>query len=155
MEQNAELLRSISIPHITLYQNILGAIDEEYFEKVQATIDSANEKLEDHETDELNVVRPFFYDASIKINVYMTITENQIYNNPEADEDQKAAWEKYFKPVLQFIGAAFLAWSMGDTPLNDMMIIQQLEKVIQVIEDYHYPIETTDIELRQEEEKIL
>lgn len=46
----------------------------------------------------------------------------------------------------------FITWVMGDTSITEMQIVKQFEKAVEVIEDYQYPIETTDIEIKTKEE---
>jgi hypothetical protein len=146
MTDNAKMLQNISIPHISLYQNILKSID---FDKFQAAFDTDYAEWEDNDViddEEVKIVHPFLYDASVKINVYIAVTENNIHNNPNVGNEDKDAWNKYIKPVLNFLGTVFLTWALGNVPITDNMIMQQIEKVIEAIEDYHYPIETLDIE---------
>jgi hypothetical protein len=146
MADNAKMLQNISIPHISLYQIILKSID---FDKFQATFDTDYAEREENDViddEEVKIVNPFFYDASVKINVYISVTENHIHNNSNVSNEDKDAWSKYIKPVLNFLSTVFLTWALGNVPITDNMIMQQIEKVIEAIDDYHYPIETLDIE---------
>jgi hypothetical protein len=109
-------LKTISIPHISLYQNSLDLIDEDSYEKIH---------------DEM---------------------EQQPFNGVEDDEEDKKGWKKVVLPMFLFLYQMFFSWATSDTPVSDMQIIQQFEKVVEVIEDYQYPLETTDIELINEED---
>lgn len=51
-----------------------------------------------------------------------------------------------------FLYTIFITWAMGDTSITEMQIVKQFETVVEVIEDYQYPIETTDIEIKTKEE---
>lgn len=131
-------IRNITIPHMALYRNIVNSID---LEKIQGNF---SKQEEEKTQDEVNIVRPFFYDASVKINIYIAFTDDVVKNNPNVNEEDKTAWEKYLKPILIYIAGLFMAWTLGDTPIKDTIIFQQLEKIIEVIEEYKFPIETID-----------
>jgi hypothetical protein len=162
LAENTEVLRSVSIPHMPLYRNILDSIDEDSYEQIQTvkedkSFDYQEEELNATEDDlgegeRFNIVHPNFFNVAIKINVYMTVTDNHIHSNSNVTEEEKKLWNKVIKPVLLFIQQIFIAWAMGNTPITEMQIVKQFEKVAEVIEDYQYPIETTDIDIKTKEE---
>lgn len=137
-------LREITIPHMPLYENIFSSIDENGVEQLQNEAEYyANVAPEVHE--DFKVVRPYFFDAAVKINLYMTVTNNHIENSNEVTEEEKTVWKKNILPVLAFLFGLFLDWGMGDTPISDMELVKQFEKVVEVIQEYHEPIETTEV----------
>ncbi|ABO66137.1 hypothetical protein GTNG_0757 [Geobacillus thermodenitrificans NG80-2] len=162
LAENVEILKSVSIPHMPLYRNILNSIDEDFYKQIQTVMEDEpfdvqeedSDAMEDDlgEEESVNIARPSFFDAAIKINVYMTITDNHINSNTNVSEEEKKLWNKVIKPVLMFLYTIFITWAMGDTSITEMQIVKQFEKIVEVIEDYQYPIETTDIEIKTKEE---
>ncbi|MBB6281809.1 hypothetical protein [Geobacillus subterraneus] len=162
LAEKAEILRSVSIPHMPLYRNILDSIDEDSYEQIQTVMEDESfyynleEELntEENDLDEgemYNIVNPHFFNVAIKINIYMTATDNHIHSNPNVTEEEKSLWDKVIKPILSFILQIFIAWAIGNTPITEMQIVKQFEKIAELIEDYQYPIETTDIDSKTEE----
>jgi hypothetical protein len=162
LAENVEILKSVSIPHMSLYRNILNSIDEDFYKQIQTVMEDESFDVQEEDSDAMeddlgeeecvNIARPSFFDAAIKINVYMTITDNHINSNTNVSEEEKKIWNKVIKPVLMFLYTIFITWAMGDTSITEMQIVKQFEKVVEVIEDYQYPIETTDIEIKTKEE---
>jgi hypothetical protein len=152
LERNTAILNNVSIPHMPLYRDILESIDEGHIYEVfeEQSVENMEEDLSQQE--EVTIVNPYFFNVAVTINIYETMTENHIYNNPTVSQEEKTSWEKYIKPILAIIGTMFLAWAMGDTPIEDTQIIEQFSKVMEVIENYQHPIETTDVEIKNKEE---
>lgn len=149
LADNAEALRKITIPHMPLYESIITSIDESWVEQLQDEVEQFS-FVDIENNGDVPITRPYFYDAAVKINLYMTVTNDHMENSEEVTEEQKTLWKKFVSPVLIFISQIFMTWAMGDTPLSNMQIVQQFERVVELIEDYQYPIETTDVLLREE-----
>lgn len=143
----AENINSLQIPHISLYRDILEVIDKDSFE--QFRMDDILIDAEEDNTEEIKITRPYFYDAAVKINMYVTVTNDHIQHSENISEDDKTLWEKYIRPALNVIMTLFITWAMGDTPFSEMQIVEQFEKVIEIVDEYQYPIETTDPEIKE------
>lgn len=164
MSRNLDYLKNSTIPHMSLYTGILNSIDERtynwireeerVYNPIKEEVEREEEKNiedEDNSTEaDFTIVRPECLNVAFNINVYVTVTENHIQSNADVSENEKTIWEKYVKPVLLFIMRCFIAWSMGDTAIADMQIVKQFDKVAEIIDNYHYPIETTDIDVNDE-----
>lgn len=151
--QNAEILRNASIPHISLYREILESIP---YERLQETLDyQIDIEIDDDEMDEeVNIVHPAFFDAATRINFYINITENHINNNPSVTEEEKAFWDQTIKKVLYFLATLFMTWAMSDAPISDWNITKSFEKVFQLIDQYQQDSnETTEVIPNNNDEK--
>ncbi|MCM3569840.1 hypothetical protein [Neobacillus mesonae] len=153
LAKNRELLKQISLPHMPLYRDILESVDEHSISEVQEELESYSSHAEGNE--EVKLVRPYFFDAAIKVNIYMTVTENYIESNENVTEEEKTIWHKILKPFLGIVFTIFMGWAMGNTPVKDMQIVKQFDKVVEIIQEYHQPAETTDIQIQLKNEEEL
>jgi hypothetical protein len=147
---------SALISHMTLYKNILDTIDEESFERIQDVFeeelhDVFEEELHNEENnsleEEIKIVYPSFYNAGVTINTYVLVTDNQINTNKDISAEERSVWEKRIKPALILIGNLFMIWATSNTPIKEWNIFEPFQKVANIIENYEYPLETTDIEI--------
>lgn len=141
IEQNNKFLSSII--HMPLYRDILKQINSESIEYIESS--SYHYNITEGNTGELKVVRPYFLDTAMKINIYVTVTNDAIEQNSELSKDDKNLWSR-ISVILLFLVEIFMSWAMGDTPITDMQIVKQFEKIVEVVENYEYPIETTEID---------
>lgn len=133
-----------TIPHISFYRDILKSIDEDTYNKIQ---DEKEEIIDEEIIEEFTVVHPKFINLAININIYIDISENYIQNDINASEDERKIWKNYIKPFLLFVMTLFFSWGIGNTPITESQFVKQFERVAEVIENYHYPVETTDINI--------
>lgn len=150
-EENHAILKGweqYAVPHIDLYHNIFEALDGLDNEKVKEELDES-ESLHstDENVDEVHIKNHYFFDVSQKIYIYTVVTDNAIAESDEISDEQKTLWKKYWKPFLSIVSAVFLNWAMGNTPPQDMQIVQAFEKVAALVESYQFPLETTEVEI--------
>lgn len=157
-EEFKRKLDTLNLPHIELYSNIIKAINNE--DVIPDLTDSINidqnevtsEDVTKYMDEEIKIKHPKMFDTALKINVYVTITENYIQNNNVSDEE-KTAWKKYILPVLSILFHFFMSWALSNTPVTDTNIVKTFENVVQIIEEYQYPFETTDPTAMHDEQK--
>jgi hypothetical protein len=144
--KSIDYLKEATIPYSSLYSNIFKAIPYETIKKFHDAallIDDDDEIEEDGVDDvKIDIKRPQFLEAAMKIEIYVNLTENHIYTN--GTEKEKALWEKCIKIVLNAVKAIFMAWALSNTPINQFHLFQDIEKVVQVIDHYekeHGPIQ--------------
>lgn len=145
-DENMALINKLSIPHLSLYQNVFDSIDDASYEKVEKVVEEQLSDVEEEDIEqEREIKHPAFFDAAVKIQIYVNITENVIAE--KGDVEQETVWRKIVKPFMETLRAFLMAWAFGNAAIGDMEIAQALEKVIEAVESYQYSIETTEVEI--------
>ncbi|WP_309089924.1 hypothetical protein [Domibacillus sp.] len=145
-DENMALINKLSIPHISLYQNVFDSIDDASYEKVEKVVEEQLSGVEEEGIEqEREIKHPAFFDAAVKIQIYVNITENVIAE--KGDVEQETVWRKIVKPFMETLRAFLVAWAFGNAAIGDMGIAQAFEKVIEAVESYQYSIETTEVEI--------
>ena len=151
MSTNLDILKNSSIPHMSLFRGILNSIDEVTYKQLQEEEEVVEEVIENDLIDEDPIViRPECLKVALNINMYVTVTENHVQSSNDVTEEEKKVWRKYVKPILNRIIALFLGWAFGFTMDSFMENVEPFEKIVEISNDYHYPIETTDIDVNDE-----
>jgi hypothetical protein len=136
--KNLDSLKEIKLPFDSLYENILNSMDQVTVEKIQSIALAAEEAYEQDDKDDedvqLQIKNHFAYDTALKLNVYVTVTQNHIEQH--GTEEEKKAWEKIVNGVLKFLIQFFIAWAFSNTPVQDMNIVHTAEQIIHVVENF-------------------
>lgn len=136
-----KFLKISAIPHASLYSGILDSIDETSFEKM---------KDDDKEDAEIDTGNSNYYVAQ-QINIYMNETNNYVINNENVSEEEKTLWNKIRNILGQTIVALLVQYGTS-APVSEMVIETPFKKITEIVNDYQYPIETTDIEVKSEKD---
>jgi|GEM_PF-6174366 len=163
MCEKIDFLKSSTIPHMSLYRDILNSIDERTYNWIreeeytynpikeeEERKEEKNIKEDNSSKEDFTIVRPKYLNMAVNINMFITMTEHHIQSSPNVSESEKKIWEKCVSLVLTIIVNCFITWAMGNTPIADSQIVKQFNKVVEIIDNYHYPIEITDIDVNDE-----
>lgn len=148
MASSLNVLKNSAIPHMSFYRGILDTIDEGTYNRM--TEELVDEEIEDVEEDgvaeDATVIRPECLNVALTINMYVTVTENHVQSSPGVSDEEKKAWVKVAKPILIRIIGLFLSWAFGYSMDGMMEHFEPFEKIAEISEEYHYPVETTEVE---------
>lgn len=143
---NQEFIKSIfdRMDNNDLFKVISEHVDED--------IEHMEQNIEVEEDQEpVNIVNPQAFQAASNINIVINVN-NYYYDSPDAKEEDKTLWEKVLRPILLVIMRFFLMWSFWNFPIADANIFKQLEELSEIISEYQFPYETTDLEMKEEME---
>lgn len=150
--ENTDNLRTLmksAMPHISLYSQIIEAVDEETYKKISDLWEEDNQGenfIDDIDMDvDIDIKRPYFYVAAVNLNIYKNVTEVYMDEN-KATKEEVAQWKKYIVPILVFLMDLFMNWAMSDTPIRDMNLVKQMSVIVETINE-HVLEEEIDLEI--------